>query len=451
MREDPVLDEKNPYRTLDVRKWVSDAEIKKAYIRLVKAYNPEVYPDQFIQIRRAYDLLRTPEKRAKIDLMLFNELPGNIGYRNLPRTTDSLVKINRQMKEIEESIGDRPPTDKGAASLLNLRRERSLIYADKRMWDEAIREWEEICKLDPKDRHSKRNRILSLSRLGYAHAIRENYKEAMACWRKILESHPDSTEIIHNIGIAYTLLKKKKQEMDYWRRILDRWNAHLKKNGDDLYVQSLILEAHKFFGGELLKKPIVEPTESTENVKSQSGSKRSAKALVPVVTEFKGFNGFAANRDLGLACMDRKNWDGAIQAFTKCLAENPEDVRALGYLGWAYLNSGDVNRPFHLWKKALRARPDDREIRDNIIRGHLKIGENLMKQRFFGPALVHLKSVLQMSPNNAKVYIEIGNIYMMRGDPQTAIQNWERASEIDPKNRDLKLTIRKAKASLGRS
>jgi tetratricopeptide (TPR) repeat protein len=110
-----------------------------------------------------------------------------------------------------------------------------------------------------------------------------------------------------------------------------------------------------------------------------------------------------------------------------------------------------VSRPFHLWKKALQIKPDDKEMRDNIIRGHLKIGENLMKQRLFGPALVHLKSVLQMAPKNAKVYIEIGNTYMMKGDPYSAIQNWEKASEIDPRNRDLKVTIRKAKADLGRA
>lgn len=456
MKKDPVLDEKNPYKTLEIRKWATDAEIKKAYIRLVKVFNPEVFPDQFIQIRRAYDLLRTPEKRAKIDLLLFNELPGSISYRNLTRTTDSLVKMNRCMKELEEASAGSPATSDQTKTMLNLRRERTLLYSEKKMWAEAIREWRDICGIDPTDKYSHRNRILALSRLGYQHTTHERYKEAVTCWLEILAARPNTVEILHNIGITYSLMKERTKELEYWRKILNAWTAMLKRNEDDPYLKSLILEAHKFFGGELLtsqapssapvREPLPKPGDKPTATKPIKPAKVEKK--VDANLERKVFNGFAANKDLGLACMDRKNWTGAIQAFKKCIEDNPDDVRILGYLGWAYLNSGDVNRPFQIWQTALRANPEDKEIRDNIVRGHLKVGENLVKQRLFGPALVHLKSVLQIAPDNSQVYIEIGNVYMMKADALSAIQNWERASELDPKNRDLKSTIRRAKTNL---
>ncbi len=64
---------KNLYEILGVSKTANDAEIKKAYHKLVMQYHPDRNPDnkeaesKFKEINSAYDILRDPQKRAAYD------------------------------------------------------------------------------------------------------------------------------------------------------------------------------------------------------------------------------------------------------------------------------------------------------------------------------------------------------------------------------------------------
>ncbi len=66
----------DPYRVLQIERRADESAIKKAYFRLVRQYPPEQEPEKFQEIRIAYDLLRTPESRAKIDLFLLQPPPS---------------------------------------------------------------------------------------------------------------------------------------------------------------------------------------------------------------------------------------------------------------------------------------------------------------------------------------------------------------------------------------
>lgn len=59
----------NYYKILGIRANASSDVIKQSYIKLVKQFPPEQHPEQFEQIRRAYETLRNPQKRAEYDLM----------------------------------------------------------------------------------------------------------------------------------------------------------------------------------------------------------------------------------------------------------------------------------------------------------------------------------------------------------------------------------------------
>lgn len=63
----------DPYAALGVSKSASDAEIKKAYRKIVKTSHPDINPDdkaaeeRFKAASAAYELLKDPEKRARFD------------------------------------------------------------------------------------------------------------------------------------------------------------------------------------------------------------------------------------------------------------------------------------------------------------------------------------------------------------------------------------------------
>ena len=59
----------NYYKILGVRSNATQASIKQKYIAAVKSNPPETHPEEFQQIRRAYETLRDPQKRREYDLV----------------------------------------------------------------------------------------------------------------------------------------------------------------------------------------------------------------------------------------------------------------------------------------------------------------------------------------------------------------------------------------------
>jgi curved DNA-binding protein CbpA len=74
----------DPYMTLGIDRRASDAEIKRAYFKLVREYSPEHAPEKFQEIRAAYERLRTPEARSQADLFLIQPPPA-MPRRRIPK------------------------------------------------------------------------------------------------------------------------------------------------------------------------------------------------------------------------------------------------------------------------------------------------------------------------------------------------------------------------------
>jgi tetratricopeptide (TPR) repeat protein len=59
----------NYYKLLGTRSNIKQENIKKKYIEMVKQFPPETHPEEFEQIREAYEVLRDPKKRREYDIM----------------------------------------------------------------------------------------------------------------------------------------------------------------------------------------------------------------------------------------------------------------------------------------------------------------------------------------------------------------------------------------------
>jgi curved DNA-binding protein CbpA len=65
----------NPYDVLGLPRQASETDIKRAYFQLVRQFPPERQPEKFRVIRTAYEQLRDPEQRARMDLFLVQPPP----------------------------------------------------------------------------------------------------------------------------------------------------------------------------------------------------------------------------------------------------------------------------------------------------------------------------------------------------------------------------------------
>jgi len=66
----PTLPLPDPYAVLGLARQADMAEIKRAYFQLVREFPPERAPERFREIRAAYELVRSPERRRQTDLFL---------------------------------------------------------------------------------------------------------------------------------------------------------------------------------------------------------------------------------------------------------------------------------------------------------------------------------------------------------------------------------------------
>jgi len=130
----------NPYDLLGVEKSASDADIRKAYFKLVRLHSPEKEPLKFKQIREAYDLLSTPEKRVATDMcqiQIYNLVVGQ-PQGNMPKN-DTGAKIKKPTrKSASQIVQQKKPSDIWIGDVLKAA--KSLSDLDRRHFREDFRE-----------------------------------------------------------------------------------------------------------------------------------------------------------------------------------------------------------------------------------------------------------------------------------------------------------------------
>jgi len=78
----------DPYAVLGIERTSDEAEIKRAYFRLVREYPPERAPEKFQELRAAYDQVRTVGARSQTDLFLLQPPPALPKRRKLAYNLD---------------------------------------------------------------------------------------------------------------------------------------------------------------------------------------------------------------------------------------------------------------------------------------------------------------------------------------------------------------------------
>lgn len=129
------------YHILDISFQASADEIKQAYFRLVRKYSPEKAPEQFQQIRVAYNTLFDPKARDIYDAM---QKHGN-EINNLINQAEKNIQLEEWSTAIPllKQVLVLAPQMDAARNLLGL------CYIHTKNWDFAIKIYKTLTKTNP--------------------------------------------------------------------------------------------------------------------------------------------------------------------------------------------------------------------------------------------------------------------------------------------------------------
>ncbi|MDF9842486.1 MULTISPECIES: DnaJ domain-containing protein [unclassified Paenibacillus] len=250
----------NYYKVLGVRVNATPRSIKQGYIAKVKEFPPEHHPEEFQHIRKAYDILRDPAKRAEYDFTrkygdsldtilsnaaeafatgnypLAEELyhkalelhPGHTGagvsLSALYLEVNKLSSFNKIWKELEASAAD--PQEKVTATIIKCR-----ILMDYDRYEKAL---SVMRALDKKYRGLRTLYIMDYADMLHYNGhdneawllFEETAEEVNEGWNENLGI--EDAEASLNFYIHWIMMMFHLRKMQFWNKVKQRLRAFLR-------------------------------------------------------------------------------------------------------------------------------------------------------------------------------------------------------------------------------
>lgn len=129
--------------------------------------------------------------------------------------------------------------------------------------------------------------------------------------------------------------------------------------------------------------------------------------------------------------------DSAFVYYDMALEEDPGNLLALNNCAYYLACEGkDLDRAERLAAIVVKERPDDATSLDTYAWVFFKKGDYVLAKQYMKEALEHAEEP------SAELYHHAGDIYFMSGDPDTAVDYWNKAIELEPDNELLQRKVR---------
>jgi tetratricopeptide (TPR) repeat protein len=426
--------ERNAYAVLGLKKGASEQDIKIAFVELVKKYDPEVHTERYLVIQEAYNKLKDAKKRAKEDILTFNVIDGHYLFSDEEKISEDKSPSDSNIQEARNQFkaagGDATAKEK----LTRLLMQKSYLLTRRQMWGDAISCWEDIQSIDPTNVRARNNLMFACVTLGLSYALHSLFEESLEIWEKALELNPDHVELIHNLALASDRSKDYERGTKYWNEATSRWKKALNQDSENEYLKAMLIETHRYMSErDHDPRRSSKSSESVRKVPTQNIEHyREVLSLKP--------DDFEAQYRIANSLMEEKRYSEAVKELMELSNKHPKNVEVLNMLGWAYLNSGEIESGFDTWNKALTLDPKNNQAKENIVRAHLALGKQFRTKGMFTPALIHLKKLLRYT-KSAEVFMEIAATYDMKGDKRSAKQAYEQVLVFDKNHKQARKAL----------
>ena len=235
--------------------------------------------------------------------------------------------------------------------------------------DEAIREFQEVVRLNP-------GFAEAYNSLGHSLAARGRVDEAVACYQKALEIRPDYNVTQINLGDLLSQNGRVDEAMARYQKALE--------------IDSNDLVAINNLGTALRQKG------------------REDEAIVHFQKALQINPDFVeAHINLGTALRQKGSVDEAIIHFQKALQIKPDLAEAYYYLGAALNSQGRFEEAIVCFQKVL-------EINPNLVEAHYNLSFAFCSKGRFDEAIHELQETLRLKPDYAEASNNLVNILVLK-------------------------------------
>ncbi len=141
----------------------------------------------------------------------------------------------------------------------------------------------------------------------------------------------------------------------------------------------------------------------------------------------------------GIAYERAKQWPPSEADFKKALELFPEQPLVLNYLGYSWVDKNmNLDEAFKMLRRAVELRPQDGYIVDSLGWAHYRLGR-------YDEAVKELERAVDLKPSDPVINDHLGDAYWRVGRKLEAQFQWNHARDLKPEPEDLENILKKIK------
>ena len=149
-----------------------------------------------------------------------------------------------------------------------------------------------------------------------------------------------------------------------------------------------------------------------------------------------------AYKNLGYAHVQTEDVEAAIEAYEKAAELNPEDADGMVSLTSLYLQQEEYPKVLSICEKRLELDPTDVDAVSSMALSYDYMGEQEKARETYLRAL-------ENDPGNADLIFNLGRLYYLRGNYEGAIEEFKKVIEQNPEDYDANVNVGNAFLSIG--
>ncbi len=262
------------------------------------------------------------------------------------------------------------------------------------------------------------------------------YLKGLTCQRKADKAKLRKIKLQHANSAIEHFSEAIRTKPNFVVCYLDRGNAYSIKNE----LEPAISDYSKAIE---LKPDYVEAYSNRGNAFRDMGMVEEAIQDYDKAIELNLHHAFIYN-NRGNAYRDKGKLDKAIQDYDKTIELDPDCTDAYNGRGNSYLMKGELDFAISDYNKAIDLTPNDPLPYNN--RGNVNLRKGELKQsiqadngigyssnNYFDSAIKDYKKAIELDPDYANAYCNLGTVYREIGEFEKAIEKLTKSIELDPK------------------